>query len=333
MNPALPPRLKAAADALLEGVSRKELAAKAGAISEHYRGGRGSSAAIARDGDALAYLVARLPATYAVAAACLAQLREAAPDFEPSSLLDVGAGPGTASWAALETWPALAAITLTDSNPRFLELARWLAEDHATLARTAFVAHDLGHAIDLPRAELVVASFVLAEIAPAAQARTVEKLLAAAEDVLLLIEPGTPDGFARIRAARAQLIEQGAHILAPCTHGNACPIRSVGESRSDKNDSPDWCHFSQRLPRSRDHMQAKGARVPFEDERYSWIAVSRARNSANEGHTRVLAPPKDSKPGITLKLCTADGLEERFVARRDKDAFARVRKAAWGDVI
>ncbi len=94
----------------------------------------------------------------------------------------------------------------------------------------------------------------------------------------------------------------------------------------------DWCHFSQRLPRSRDHMHAKGAKVPYEDERYSWVAASRARVSAFEGQVRVLAPPKDSKPGIALKLCTPQGLENRFVAKRDKEAFARLRRAAWGDV-
>ncbi len=97
--------------------------------------------------------------------------------------------------------------------------------------------------------------------------------------------------------------------------------------------APDWCHFSQRLPRSRDHMHAKGASVPYEDERYAWLAVSRARRSAFEGEARVLAPPKESKPGIALKLCTLPGLESRFIAKRDKDAFAKVRKAAWGDVV
>jgi ribosomal protein RSM22 (predicted rRNA methylase) len=318
MNPALPPRLKAAAEALLEGVSRKELAAKAGAISQAYRGGRGSSAAIARDGDALAYLVARLPATYAVAAACMAQVAAAAPDFLPASLLDVGAGPGTASWAARETWPGLARVTMTDSHGGFLDLARGLWPD----GDARFVASDLGHADPLPRAQLVTASFVLAEIAPGAQTRTVEKLFAAADDVLLLIEPGTPDGFARIRGARAQLIERGGHVVGPCTHANNCPMIA-----------PDWCHFSQRLPRSRDHMQAKGAHVPFEDERYCWIAVSRTRRSMFEGRARVLAPPKDSKPGIALKLCTPDGIEQRFVARRGKEAFSRVRRTVWGDVV
>ena len=319
MNPALPSRLKAAADALLEGVSRKDLAADAGAISGHYREGRGSAAAVTSDAGALAYLVARLPATYAVAAATLAEVAQAAPDFAPTSLLDVGSGPGTASWAASETWN-LKRVAMTDSNARFLDLARTLWQGHDTPAD--FIAHDLGHAGDLPRADLVVASYVLAEIAPSAQQRTVEKLFAAATDVLVVIEPGTPQGFERIRAARAQLIGQDATVLAPCTHADACPMTDT-----------DWCHFSQRLPRSRDHMKAKGANVPFEDERYSWLAVSRARRSAFAGQARILAPPKDAKPGITLKLCTPHGLENRFVARRDREAFAALRRAGWGDVV
>lgn len=322
MNPALPPRLVAAADALLEGVSRKDLAARAGATSTLYRAGKGSSAAIASEADALAYLVARLPATYAVAAAALAQLREAAPDFAPRALLDVGAGPGTASWAALETFSELRHITMVDANPRFLDLARTLAATHETLGAARFVAADLGHDGDLPRADLVVAGFVLAEIAAAAQPHTVEKLFAAADDVLLLIEPGTPQGFERIRAARSQLIGQGANVLAPCTHANTCPVAS-----------PDWCHFSQRLPRSRDHMRAKRASVPYEDERYSWLAVGRARACAFEGRARVLAPPRDLKPGLYFKLCTPAGVENRLVPRRDKERLATIRKAQWGDVI
>jgi hypothetical protein len=39
----------------------------------------------------------------------------------------------------------------------------------------------------------------------------------------------------------------------------------------------DWCHFSQRLPRSRDHMLLKDADVPFEDERYSYVVVTREK--------------------------------------------------------
>jgi ribosomal protein RSM22 (predicted rRNA methylase) len=328
MNSTLPAALKAAMEALLEGVSRKELAARSAAITTSYRSGAGSTMAIANEADALAYLVARLPATYAVAAAALAQVRDAAPDFAPARLLDAGAGPGTATWATREVWPSLAKATLTDSNPRFLELARRLVPDAEILARNL--------ALDaLPTSDLVVASFVIAEVA---QPRDViARLYTATDDVLVLIEPGTPTAFARIRAARDQLLGQGAHVLAPCTHANECPIGVIAERRDGARDQDkmvsDWCHFSQRLPRSRDHLQTKRANVPFEDERYSWLAVSKTRRSAFDGRARVLGPPRETKPGIEFKLCTASGLEHRFVARRDKVAFAPLRKAAWGDVI
>src|ERR1700722_16786299 len=85
--------------ALLEGVSRKELEARAARISAAYRGG-GTSAAVADRMDALAYLVARFPATHAAAHAALRRTQEVSPRFSPSSLLDVGAGAGTGVFAA-----------------------------------------------------------------------------------------------------------------------------------------------------------------------------------------------------------------------------------------
>jgi ribosomal protein RSM22 (predicted rRNA methylase) len=134
----------------------------------------------------------------------------------------------------------------------------------------------------------------------------------------MLVEPGTPAGFARIRAAREALIKHGAHVAAPCTHDNECPMRE-----------PDWCHFSQRLPRSRDHMTTKSASVPFEDERYSYVAVMREKVSSG---ARILAPPLEARPGLTFKLCDETGLRSAFVARRDKDEYRRARKLEWGDV-
>ena len=47
---------------------------------------------------------------------------------------------------------------------------------------------------------------------------------------------------------------------------------------------------------------------------------------------RIIKPPLEAKPGLTLPLCEAAGLRDQFVARRDKDAFARVRKQEWGDL-
>jgi ribosomal protein RSM22 (predicted rRNA methylase) len=315
MDFSLPPPLAAALDAALEGVSRKELAARAAVQTQTYRGG-GTSRPIASQMDALAYALARMPATFAANAAVFARLAEAMPDFSPASLLDVGAGPGTASWAAAAAWPSIGAVTMIDHNPALRALARRLV-DGGMLAAVEIVAG--GAAANAGRADLVVASYVLAEIGEAQAAGLARRLWDQAGQALVLVEPGTPAGFARIRAARAGLIDAGAHLAAPCTHDTVCPVSG-----------DDWCHFSQRLPRSRDHMRLKTASVPFEDERYSYVAVTRqplARRTA-----RILSPPLEEKPGRTFRLCDETGLRTQFVPTRDKDETRRLRRKTWGDL-
>lgn len=312
MNIALPAQLSAALDALLEGASRRDLAARAARQSAAYRGG-GTSADIATESDALAYAIARMPATYAAVRAVLARVTQVMLDFAPSSIADIGAGPGTASWAALDAWPAIAQVTMLDSNAALRALAAKLA---ANLPRVQVIAGDVGAA---PRADLLIASYVLAELPESRAAQIALPLWQASGQMLVLVEPGTPAGFARIRAARTALIEAGAHVAAPCTHDNGCPMRG-----------DNWCHFSQRLPRSRDHMLAKDANVPFEDERYSYLAVTRMPVAKG---ARIVAPPSEAKPGITLPLCDAGGLRQSFIPRRDREAFRHARKLDWGDLV
>jgi len=252
-----------------------------------------------------------MPATYAAVRAVLARVMEVDPEFVPASFLDVGAGPGTAAWAMRDIWPALGAV-LIEPNAIFRKLAAKLMPD------AEIVSCDLS--TKMPAAGLVMASYVLAELPEAEAAKTAGKLWEAATQMLVLIEPGTPQGFARIRAARAALIEAGGHVVAPCTHDMDCPL--AGD---------DWCHFSERLARSRDHKIAKGADVPFEDERYSYVAVSRLPVDHAE-RARIIKPVLEAKPGLTLPLCDAAGLRNAFIARRDKDAFRAVRRKNWGDL-
>lgn len=316
MNPALPPTLGAALETVLEGVQRKALAEAAQKMSAGYRQGQ-TSRAIVSPQDASAYAVARMPATYAACAAVFARLRGAMPEFSPATLLDVGAGTGAASWAAVTAWPQIGSLTMLDHNPALRTLARRLAEaGPPALAGAEILGGELG-SVDT-KADLIVASYVLAELPEDKAASVATDLWRWTASALVLIEPGTPQGFARIRGARAALIAAGAHVAAPCTHDAACPM--TGD---------DWCHFSQRLPRSRDHMLLKDASVPFEDERYAYVVVTR---EAGPRGARILAPPLETKPGLTFKLCDETGVRPAFVAARDKDEYRRVRKSGWGDL-
>jgi ribosomal protein RSM22 (predicted rRNA methylase) len=318
ISPSLPSDLRAALDAKLEGVSRHEAAARAALISKNYRDG-GSSITVTSEADALAYALVRMPATYAALSACLNALSEARADFAPNSLLDVGAGPGTASWAAAEAFPSLHHVMLLDINAALQTLAIRLSRAHPRLA--AMTCRRDVHALDEAEpADLVIASYLVGEVAEAERPALADRLWARTRDTLLVVEPGTPAGYARIIDLRRQLIAAGAHVAAPCPHDGECPLAA-----------PDWCHFAQRLPRLRAHLQIKGAELPFEDEKFSYVVLT--RRPVDHRTSRVLAPPAVGKVEITAKLCTADGLEIAKVPRRDKAAYAKARRWRWGDAV
>jgi ribosomal protein RSM22 (predicted rRNA methylase) len=320
----LPAALRQAIERQLEGVSRSDLGKASARLSDQYRAGGGSAAALSERADILSYLAARMPATYAANAAVLAEVQRRAPDFAPVSLLDIGAGSGAASWAALDAWPAIAEVTMLDRHDAFLDIAGSLAEGSGIPALEASrrLVTDMQSVGTRDRpAEVVIASYALIEGTVEAGAAAARDFWRATTGILVLVEPGTPAGFARIRLARAALIDAGAAILAPCPHHNACPIIE-----------PDWCHFSVRLARSRDHRLAKSASLAFEDEKFSYVAVARPE-IARDIPARVLSQPRMNKAEIRLKLCTPEGLVEKVVPRRDKTAYAEARRLDWGDAV
>jgi ribosomal protein RSM22 (predicted rRNA methylase) len=309
---------------IIEGVGSKALAERSALLSDGYRSGAISDRVIRDESDVAAYLTTRLPATYAAIAAALAAVKARIPRFAPSTLLDAGAGPGTASWAALETWPTLQSITMLDRNANFLSMARQLAQasDVPALQRAQIVQGDITAPELGGGYEVIIAGYAFAELSAAAAERALTALRDACVAILIIVEPGTPAGFARIRSARSLLLRDNATILAPCPGGYPCPINT-----------PDWCHFAERLPRSRAHMRAKAARVPFEDEKFSYIAVARSRSDLEAIEARIIAPPHATKAGVDLKLCTAEGIVPRKVMKRDKAAFRAVARAKWGDAL
>ncbi|MGB8070402.1 MAG: small ribosomal subunit Rsm22 family protein, partial [Pseudolabrys sp.] len=223
----LPPLLRRAVDNALNGTALSDLAATAAALSDRYREERHDiKPRVISDREALAYLAVRLPATYAAIRTSFNAVAEARPDFMPGNALDVGAGPGTALWAAAECWPAVSEALLVEASPIFRTYAERLAAEaelpHVTW-RVADIAVD---AIDSKPRDLVTMAYVLNELAPKARHSILQQLWQLTADTLVIVEPGTPAGWQRIVAARNQLIEAGAHA-------RACPLQP-----------PDWCHFA-----------------------------------------------------------------------------------------
>lgn len=293
-------------------------AAASGALTAAYRAGHSSAAP---GFDLKAYAAARLPATYAATAWVLDELSRRAPAYAPDSLLDLGAGPGTASWAAASRWPSITRIQMLEQLPAFRALARDLCSraSASVLQAAGIEAFDLTRDALPAQASLVVAAYALIELPendlPAVLARAWE----AAGQALVIVEPGTPRAFERLLGLRRLLLERGARLLAPCPQADECPLAA-----------PDWCHFSVRVPRSRAHMQAKSARVPFEDEKFCYLIAVRD-NAAATPPARILRPPLQLKHGVEFHLCTPAGLARRMVASRDKRLYKQARKLGWGD--
>ena len=319
-----PARLTSALDAMLEGQARRELSARAARLSEGFRARMSSKELIRDESDALAYALTRLPATFAANATVLRNIFREVPQFSPSSLIDAGCGLASASFAALEVWPEIASVTLLDRSETFLTLARRLmrGDPRAALAEAEVVVKDLLALppTDGPPADLVIASYALTEIEDAALPGVINALWERASGALALIEPGTPRDYARLMKARERLVGAGGRIALPCPHDRPCPLAS-----------PDWCHFSTRLARTRDHKLLKNADAPFEDEKFSYLVAFRDLEPARR--RRIIAPPHPQKWGIELRLCSFEGIEQTTITKRDKDFFRNIRKAAWGDSV
>ena len=320
MSPDLPAELRAALARKAEGLSRADAAQRADAISQTYRSG-GSSSRIKTRADALAYALARMPGTYAAIAASLNALAEIVPDFAPQSLLDVGAGPGTATWAASEAFASLQTFTLLDANTALRDLATELVTSQTRFDALRYNAGDARKTLtEAPEADFVVASYVINELSESERAALADAMWAKTRNILLVVEPGTPAGYSHIISLRERLITKGAHVIAPCPHDAACPLIA-----------PDWCHFTQRLQRSRAHKHLKGADLPYEDEKFSYVILSRTPPAQKA--SRVLAQPLVTKIAVTAKICTADGIKAASVPHRDKAAYKRAKKWNWGDAI
>lgn len=277
-------------------------------------------AALAAPVAAAAYAVTRLPATYAALAAVLTETAARLPDWRPQRLLDVGAGPGVSAWAARAVWPSLLSATLVERDSRMIAVGKRLLDEAPSGCDVAWRAADITTDPEALRDgpfDLCLLSYALNELSHADRLPLVERLWKGVSGALAVVAPGTPAGFAAIREARRWLLDAGAHVVAPCPHGEACPMAPG-----------DWCHFSQRLARSRLHRQLKGGDAPYEDEKFSYIVA--ARMPASPFEARVIRHPVVRSGHISLHLCTPEGLAQAEVTRSDRMHWRTAREAHWG---
>lgn len=323
---SLPDDLRAAIDDVVAEAEAGSgaMAHAAARLSDAYRGRQSSGAAVTGAEDVSAYLLTRLPATYAAIARVLAEAADIA-DFAPRSLLDAGAGPGTASWAAAAQFPALLKIVWLDRNRHLLEMATRLGAraNHPALAGArALVGSLAAPPLGDGRFDLVTAAYAVTELGDSEVVPAALGLWARCSGLFVIVEPGRPRDYARLMTVRTALLADGARMVAPCPHEKVCPLPEG-----------DWCHFAVRLSRSRAHRQAKGASLGYEDEKFSYLIVARPGVALRLPAARVIKPTVVRKFEVELPLCAAGGLEDRHAPSRDGIGFKAARKLRWGDGI
>lgn len=324
----LPNYLKNASEKLIEGMNINAMSQSARELSRRYmeESGQGKSL-LNRDEEAAVYSLMRMPATFSAVSFALEKVCEMS-DFVPRSLLDAGAGTGGATFAANEFF-ALDSITCLERELAMENIGKKLfsfGEDKA-IREARYIRADLVEeatkANDNSKkyvSDLVISSYVLNEMSMEDRMKVVKWLWDNTEKMLVIIEPGTPVGFANIRRIRDFLMEQGAYVCAPCPHMENCPV--TGD---------DWCHFTVRVQRGKIHKMLKNADVPYEDEKFSYIAFSREPLKMDKCG-RIMRHPITLKGRMELSLCTSDGIYTKTVTKKDNEAYKCAKKADCGDI-
>jgi ribosomal protein RSM22 (predicted rRNA methylase) len=264
--------------------------------------------------DVEAYLIGRLPLTWSVLYYLLDRFSAYLP--QKFSVRDYGSGPGTALLALhhLFVEDRFTYLGVEEKVP-MIEAAKALARDLEL--KGEFIHKDVLKASTEPYI-LAIASYVLNELK---SPKTFYAQLLNNHEYVLVIEPGTPDGYKRILALREEAIGQGWSIIAPCPHSAACPLKT-----------PDWCHFYLRVQRPKSLKDIKRGSMGYEDEKYMYLFLSKTKQFPHSGV--IVKKPHIVPFKVTLDVCATSGqIETQEIFKKDKEAYKKAKKLDWGDFL
>lgn len=326
----LPIELRGKIEEEISKVGLKDLQKSAQNISSRYRDEekiKTTTRLIQNKEDALAYALSRMPATYGAISSSLEHTLEILKmnnieyRKELKTLLDIGAGTGTASWVASD-YLDLENITCIENEINMLSLGKQLMHannkiyDIAKWKKQNVLTENIEE-----KADLVITAYMLNELNQKNLNSILEKLWNATNKLLLIVEPGTPESYNRLMKIRNYYIEKNAEIVAPCPHTKECKIQ---------ND--DWCCFSCRIARTKIHKLLKEGESPYEDEKFCYLALYKDKIQNKE--SRILRHPKIESGLIRLKLCNKDSsINEVIITKRDKELYKTAKKSKVGDIL
>lgn len=314
----IPDLLENAIEKEIEGIKINELKELAQNLSDRYMNEkRTGQTLLSKEKEAMAYSIMRMPATFGAVTVALRNTLDIANTCNINTVLDIGAGTGAATWAINElTNPK--EITCIERENAMRKVGQTLMKYNTELENVQWIDEDITNSKELKNADLVVASYIINELKQEERKRVIQKLLQLESKIILIIEPGTPEGFANIKEIQKIALENEAYIIAPCTSQEKCKLPEN-----------DWCHTTVRIERSKIHKILKSGEVPYEDEKFSYIAIS--KENLGTAESRVLRHPIIETGKITLKLCTKGNIEQRIITKKEKEKFKTAKKKKCGD--
>ena len=290
-------------------------------ISDRYRKESGSF--LQTEEERWAYLFTRLPATFAVALKVFEELKARDPSLNPRSFLDVGAGPGTGMWAALDVFgETLDKGTLLEKDVQFLSMGKQLASHSSAswVQQAEWKVADMTTSLSIDPHDITLFSYSIGEVEEPYWKALLQRLWLSTEKALVIIEPGTPKGYRRMMKLRDLLLELGGFLWAPCPHHNTCPLLKE-----------DWCHFSARVQRTSLHRKLKSADLGYEDEKFCYLIVGKKICTPYEG--RIIRHPIKHSGYVEVMLCQKEDVKQVTFSKKNKEKYKSIKKLNWGDVI
>ncbi len=268
------------------------------------------------------YMIARGRSIMGVMEKIISQNLEVFHDVE--AVVDFGGGPGTFLFA-LSKFKILNKYTNVERSDAFIGIMNVLVDEFlsSTIPHTHVDSISCNYlkleSQDIPTNDLCVFSYTFCECD-----NSLVSLPGLVENsnMVLIIEPGTPSGFNNIIQARDKLIEKGFSIIAPCTASNEfCPLR---DSESD------WCHFVERIDRSRIQRHLKNGVLGYEYEKYSYLLMS--KNPILSDGKRIISRPNYTKHSISFDICSGKNSHIIITKKENKSEFKIVKKSIRGDL-
>jgi ribosomal protein RSM22 (predicted rRNA methylase) len=253
---------------------------------------------------------------------------------EKLRILDIGAGPGTASLGMLEYFsqqdkrPRLEFVAVDQVGGNLKEAeALFSSSSHrdaldASLRTVQADIEDLTHLLH-GHFDVIVLSNILNELFAHDEARNEKRALIvssilkrflADDGSCIIIEPALRQTSRDMLVVRDILVGQGFHLYSPCLQGGKCPALE---------NPRDWCHEDipwEATPLVREIDRLTG--LQKDSLKFSYLVLRKDAFSLSDiggAHTfRVVSEPLVSKGKVEFYVCGAGG--RKLIMRLDKDA-------------